>query len=110
MGVTGLETYLVEAYLPRTSPGGPDAAAARARAAATQMRREGTPIRVRRSFFLPEDEVWFCLYEARSADEVVEASRRAELVLGRIQRAVDISARVNQMKGARDEAVSDERN
>jgi hypothetical protein len=98
MGVTGLETYLVEAYLPRTSPGGPDAAAARARAAATQMRREGTPIRVRRSFFLPEDELWFCLYDARSADEVAEASRRAELVLGRIQRAVgvDVSARVKR--------------
>ena len=53
------------------------------------MRREGTPIRVLRSFFVPEDELWFCLYEARSSDTVAEASRRAELGLGRIQKAVD---------------------
>jgi len=53
------------------------------------MRREGTPIRVLRSFFIPEDELWFCLYEARSSDTVAEASRRAELGLGRIQKAVD---------------------
>jgi len=53
------------------------------------MRREGTPIRVLRSFFVPEDELWFCLYEARSSDDVAEASRRAKLGLGRIQKAVD---------------------
>ena len=82
-------TYLLEAYMPRTSADGPAAAAARARASAAQMRREGTPIRVLRSFFAPEDELWFCLYEARSSDDVAEASRRAELGFGRIQKAVD---------------------
>jgi hypothetical protein len=82
-------TYLLETYMSRTSAGDPAAAAARARAAAAQMRREGTPIRVLRSFFVPEDELWFCLYEARSSDAVAEASRRAKLGLGRIQKAVD---------------------
>jgi hypothetical protein len=76
-------------YISRTSAGGPAAAAARARTAAAQMRREGMPIRVLRSFFVPEDELWFCLFEARSSDAVAEASRRAELRLGRIQKAVD---------------------
>jgi hypothetical protein len=38
-----------------------------------------------RSFFLPEDELWFCIYEADSSDEVAEASRRAQLVVSRIQ-------------------------
>ena len=33
--VDGVETYLAEAYLPRTSAGGPRAAAARARACKT---------------------------------------------------------------------------
>src|SRR5947199_2267676 len=80
-------TYLLETYMPRTSAGDPAAAAARARAAAAQMRREGTPIRVLRSFFVPEDELWFCLYEARSSDTVAEASRRADPGLGRTQKA-----------------------
>jgi hypothetical protein len=87
--VNGVQTYLAEAYLPRTTAGGPRAAAARARAAARHMRHEGAPIRFLRSFFLPEDELWFCFYEARSADEVADAGRRAELALGRIQRVVD---------------------
>ena len=82
-------TYLLETYMSRASVGAPAAAAARARASAAQMRREGTPIRVLRSFFIPEDELWFCLYEARSSDDVAEASRRAELGFGRIQEAVD---------------------
>jgi Protein of unknown function (DUF4242) len=82
-------TYLLETYMTRTSADGPAAAAARARAAAAQMTREGTPIRVLRSFFAPEDELWFCLFEARSSEAVTEASRRAEFGLGRIQKAVD---------------------
>jgi len=83
-------TYLLETYMSRTSASAPAAATARARAAAAQMRREGTPIRVLRSFFVPEDELWFCLFEARSSDAVAEASRRAELGLGRIQKAMDV--------------------
>jgi len=82
-------TYLLETYMPRTSTGEPAEAAARARSSAAQMRREGTPICVLRSFFAPEDELWFCLFEARSSDVVAEASRRAELGLGRIQEALD---------------------
>lgn len=64
------------------------------------MRREGTPIRVLRSFFVPEDELWFCLYEARSSDTVAEAGRRAKLGLGRIQKAVDadIGSRARRSK------------
>jgi hypothetical protein len=99
MGAAGLETYLVEAYLPRTSPGGADAAAARARAAAAQMQSEGTAIRVLRSFFVPADELWFGFYEARSIDEVAEATSRAELTLGRIQRAVDDEASGDGKRG-----------
>ena len=92
MGVP-IGTYLLEAYMPRTSAGGPVAAAARARAAAAAMRQEGTPIRVLRSFFMPEDELWFCLYEAHSTDDVAEASRRAELRFDRIQPAVQPTER-----------------
>ena len=94
MGAAGLNTYLVEVYLPRTSRGGADAVAARARAAAAEMRRSGRAIRFVRSFFVPEDELWFCFYEARSVDDVTEATSRAELALSRIQQAVDDEASV----------------
>jgi hypothetical protein len=82
------EIYLLEAYVPRTSAGGPAAAAARAHRAAAEMRRIGSPVRLLRSFFLPADELWFGLYEARSLEEIVEAGRLAELRVGRIQRAI----------------------
>jgi Protein of unknown function (DUF4242) len=83
-----LSTYVVEAYLPRTIPGGADAVAARARAAAADLRCNGTSIRYLRSFFVPEDELWFCFYEARSTEDVAAAATRAELLPSRIQEAV----------------------
>ncbi|MDQ3379631.1 MAG: DUF4242 domain-containing protein [Actinomycetota bacterium] len=101
MGTAGLSTYLVEAYLPRTSPGGREAVAARARAAAEEMQRDGTAIRFLRSFFVPDDELWFCFYEARSIEDVAEASSRAELVLGRIQQAVDDEVPVRGRRAAK---------
>jgi hypothetical protein len=90
------DTFLLEAYMPRTSAGGAAAAAVRARAAAAAMRREGTPIRVLRSFFMPDDEVWFCLYQAPSLDDVSEASHRAGLLPGRIQPANDDESRAER--------------
>jgi Protein of unknown function (DUF4242) len=101
MGGDGLSTYLVEAYVPRTSPGGADAVAARARSAAAEMRRDGAPIRFLRSFFVPEDELWFCFYEARSVDDVAEVTTRAELVIGRIQQAIDDDSSTHAKRAAR---------
>jgi len=83
------DTFLLEAYVARASIGGPAEVAARARAVAAAMRREGRQIRVIRSFFMPADELWFCLYEAASVDDVTEASRRAGFDGGRIQLAND---------------------
>jgi hypothetical protein len=59
------------------------------------MRRNGTAIRFLRSFFVPEDELWFCFVEARSIDDIADATGRAELVLGRIQQAVVDEASVH---------------
>jgi hypothetical protein len=101
MDANDLDTYLVEAYLPRTSPGGAKAVATRARGVAVEMRRHGTPIWFLRSFFVPEDELWFGFYEARSSDDVGEAARGAELVLGRIQKAVDDEASVRRKERTR---------
>lgn len=85
-------TYLLEGYLPRTSPGGAEAVAARARSAVDEMRRARIPIRFLRLLFLPDDELCFCLYEARSIGDVAEAGRRAELGFERIQQAVQLPA------------------
>jgi len=50
---------------------------------------------------MPEDELWFCLYEARSTDDVAEASRRAELGFDRIQRAVDVDKSLRKGRSER---------
>jgi len=86
-------TFLVEAYLPKRGAVDLEATAACARAAADKMRREGAPIRFLRSYFLPEDETYFCLYEAGSIDDVAEASQRANLAVARIQTAIEASTR-----------------
>jgi hypothetical protein len=84
-------SYLLEAYMPKTCAGDAPAVIARARAAAEQMTREGMAVRLVRSFFLPEDELCFCVFEAASAAEVTEAGRRAAMSVGRIQPAVEVA-------------------
>jgi hypothetical protein len=81
--------YLVELYLPREGAGGPSPTARRARSVAEEMTREGTAVRYLRSIFVPEDETWFCLYEAASAEAAAEASRRSGLPGTRIVEALD---------------------
>lgn len=79
--------YLIEAYSGRVSAEEARQAATRVRRAATAMRRRGVPIRHVRSIFLPEDEMWFHLFEAGSAEEVGELASRARLAYDRITRA-----------------------
>ncbi len=82
--------YLLEAFLPNTDAGGPAAAAARVRRTAEQSTRKRNPIRLLDSFFLPEDELCYCLFEANSVDDVAEVSRRANLGFERIQPVVHL--------------------
>ncbi len=82
--------FLAELYLPRLRAGELDDAAARARAAAAAMRRDGTPVRYVRSLFVPEDETCFFLFEAPSAEAVAEASRRAGIAVERVVEAVQV--------------------
>lgn len=85
-----MERYLVELYLTRAGADGLRDAARRARAAAEEMTREGTPIRHLRAIFLGADEICFHLYEAGSAELVLEASRRAAIPVDRLVEAVDV--------------------
>ena len=83
--------YLVEIYLSRAND--VDASVARARAAAEELTREGTPVAYVSSIFVPEDETCFFLYQALSADAVREAARRASFAFERVSEAVAESKR-----------------
>jgi len=80
--------FLVELYVSRSDGGAFERGAERARLAAEELTREGTPLRYLRSILLPEDETCFYLYEAASADAVREAARRAALSFERVAEAI----------------------
>ena len=80
--------FLVELYMSREDGAGAARGADRAREAANELNREGTPIRYLRSIFVPEDETCFVFYEASSAEGVLEAARRASLPVERIAEAI----------------------
>jgi hypothetical protein len=80
--------YLVERYVSRSDTEALQLGVERARRAAERLSREGTPVRLVRSIFVPEDETCFYLYEAESSDAVIEAARRAELRVDRIAQTV----------------------
>jgi len=79
-----MPTYLVEAYVPRTGAGGVQDHAARAVAAADEL----PGVRLLSAFFLPEDETWFLLFDAASAELLGEAGRRARTPWQRVQEAI----------------------
>jgi hypothetical protein len=56
----------------------------RARRAADDLTREGTPVRYLRSILLTEEETCFVLYEAQTAADVRMAAERASLPSGRV--------------------------
>ena len=82
--------YTVELRPPRTGWEDLQEAAARARQATEQMRREGEHVRFLRSIFVPEDDACFFLYEGSSAQSVRDAAVRAELGVRRVDAALQL--------------------
>jgi len=82
--------YLAELYLPRADIGEVREHAERARTAADELTRQGTHVQYVRALFLGADETCFHLYEADSAESVLEANRRASIPVERVVEAVDI--------------------
>ena len=80
--------FLLEFYVARTDSAAVARGEERARVAAEELNREGTPIRFLRSIFVPEDETCFYLYEAASAETVRELAGRAALPVDRLSEAV----------------------
>jgi hypothetical protein len=58
-----------------------------ARRATEELRADGVDVRFLRSVFVPEHETCFYIYEATTADDVREATRRAGLPVERITEA-----------------------
>ena len=71
--------YMFQVQPPRGGWAQLQRVSARARQAAEEMQREGTPVRFLRSVFVPEDDACFFLYEGPSAESVREATSRAKL-------------------------------
>ena len=83
--------YLAELYLSKTGSDGLREAAARARSAAEELSREGTAVRYVRALLLADDEMCFHLYEAATAESVLEATRRAGISVERVVEAIEIA-------------------
>jgi hypothetical protein len=79
--------FLLELYVSRADVGAVERDAERTRLAAEELTREGKPVRLLRSIFVPEDETCFLLCEAASADTVREVARRAAIPFERIAEA-----------------------
>lgn len=83
-----MTAYLVELYLSHADSAAVRFGAERARLAAEELTREGTPVRYLRSIFVPEDETCFHLCEAGSAEAVREVVRRAAIPFERVAEAI----------------------
>ncbi len=83
-----MREFVGEHYLPAEAAQGAGHCAKAARAAADQLRREGTRVHHVRSILIPEDETCIHLYRAESIDAVRVAAARALLRLDRLTEAV----------------------
>ncbi len=68
------------------------AAARRARLVAADMRAEGSDVRFVKSTFVPAEDALICLFDAPSADLVMELGRRAGLPIERVVEAVELGS------------------
>jgi hypothetical protein len=83
-----MPSYLVETYVAHRYAGERETFERRARSAALQLTREGTPVRLERSIHIPEDEICFFMFNAPSGTDAALAAERAELDAIRIVEAV----------------------
>jgi hypothetical protein len=84
----GSSRYLVEWYQPALSAARLEETAREIDRYAAEVSKEGTPVSRLLTLFMPDDEVAFCLFAARSSASVERACRRAALPFDRISRAI----------------------
>jgi hypothetical protein len=84
-----LSAYLVE-IAPRADAGEAGSLASRARSSSNG-------VRFLRSIYVPEDDRWFLLYEAASAEEVAAAARRADALVVSIAQARAVRGEIPEL-------------
>ena len=72
-------SYLVETYLARSSADERTTRERRARSAAVELTRAGTPVRFGGALHVPEDEICFYVFDACSSRDAALAAQRAGL-------------------------------
>jgi hypothetical protein len=82
------ETYLVEQYRPGCAVDGLMRTARDVRASASELERQGKPVRFLRSAIIPRDEALLCFLEASSEELVRETYDRAGVPFDRISTAM----------------------
>jgi hypothetical protein len=83
-----LRRYTVEIDRPAAGWGDVQQVTAAARRVTDEMRGEGSPVRLLRAVFVPEDESCFFIYEGTNAAAIREAARRADLATGAVRKTI----------------------
>jgi hypothetical protein len=81
-------SYLVETFLPRGGAGERTARERRARTAADELTRKGTRVRFDHTIHVPEDEICFFVFDAKSARDAALAAQLAQIGPLRVVEAV----------------------
>jgi hypothetical protein len=81
-------SYLVETFLARCADAERTAREARARSAAEELARAGSPVRFAGIIHVPEDEICFFVFDAPSSREAARAAQLAGLDPCRVVEAV----------------------
>lgn len=86
-----MSQFLVERHLPGITPEKLQAAGVRAKTCCQEMAEEGSDVSWVRSFFLPEAEKTFCVFEAPDRELVAEANRRARIPFEEIHDSTEMT-------------------
>jgi hypothetical protein len=100
------ETFLMERYWPGVGRADVATAEERLCRAAGELSRDGIPIRIVSSTWVPADEVVLTLFEAGDEDDVLEVSRRGGYPFDRMQRVEVVTEASRRWRGD-DEHVRD---
>jgi hypothetical protein len=98
------ETFLMERYWPGVSRADVATAEEDLCRAAGELTRDGVPIRIVSSTWIPADEVVLTLFEAGEEDDVLEVSRRSDYPFDRMQRVEVVTGTSRRWRGDEEHA------